>query len=318
MAYCFQPEEAIESAVRRLAAERARNMVSWLDSLEKPEALCEIRKEIKKYRAVLRLFQGHLGKRVFGGEMRLLRHAARGLAEARDAWARVQVFEVLAEKARLTGKRTDPLLQKLRERAQKRAVDLQQLKTVRGLRTTFSTLKQHAAHYRIDEENWDAIRPGLRRSYSCGRKAYEAAMEAPSASNLHAWRRRVKDLWYHCRLLTPARSAYLGPVCSTLKQLSRILGEDHDLVLLDQKLRKLPRRKERRPWKTLVKQRRKVLCQTAFSLGDRLFSEKPSAFIRRMEGFWMAWQRSAALASSRSSVMPGRSGRRLDKTAARS
>src|SRR5680860_812625 len=40
-----------------------------------------------------------------------------------------------------------------------------------------------------------------RRAYKRGRRAYKAALEDPSTENLHAWRRRVKDHWYHHTLL---------------------------------------------------------------------------------------------------------------------
>ena len=49
-----------------------------------------------------------------------------------------------------------------------------------------------------------AIESGLLRSYRDGRKAFAQARREPSIEALHTWRKRVKDLWYHERLLAPA------------------------------------------------------------------------------------------------------------------
>lgn len=290
MPYCFQPDESIQAAARRLSAERAQGALGWLQTLEKPESLHEIRKEIKKYRAVLRLFRPELGTRLFDTEMALLRDAAAQLGNIRDAWVQVQVFDELAQQAGLSAKSVEPLRLALQHRADGHATDVLQAKTARALHENFSKLEKHASRYAIEARGWLALERGIRWSYSRGLKACEAAASDPSAEALHAWRRRVKDLWYHCRLLTPSWPGYFESVCAMLKQLARLLGEDHDLDLLAQRLDELPQRKERRVLKTLIQKRRSELQTAAFSLGARLYAEKPSAFCRRLEGIWRAWQ----------------------------
>ena len=65
-----------------------------------------------------------------------------------------------------------------------------------------------AARLRIDDwqlkkGGWNAIENGLLRAYRQGRTAFALAQREPSLEDLHAWRKRVKDLWYHERLLAP-------------------------------------------------------------------------------------------------------------------
>jgi len=60
-----------------------------------------------------------------------------------------------------------------------------------------------------------------------------ARRKHPHPENYHEWRKRVKEHWYHVRLLevTVADGGYE----KSLKELETALGEDHNLVLLQEK-----------------------------------------------------------------------------------
>lgn len=55
--------------------------------------------------------------------------------------------------------------------------------------------------WKLTQGGWKAIDSGLLRSYQRGRKAFVRAQADRSLEDLHAWRKRVKDLWYQQRLL---------------------------------------------------------------------------------------------------------------------
>src|SRR6185436_16307976 len=84
----------------------------------------------------------------------------------------------------------------------------------------------------IKNKGWAAIGPGVKRSYAAGRKARSLVKATPTPENLHEWRKRVKDLWYHTHLLRPIWPEQMCAVADELEALSEQLGDDHDLVML--------------------------------------------------------------------------------------
>ncbi len=97
------------------------------------------------------------------------------------------------------------------------------------------TLEQTVTWLRLvpaQATGWDALGPGFARQYQHGRKAFHALPEEPSVDELHEWRKRVKDLWYHQRLLRRLWTDAQRPIVAAADELAAILGDDHDLALL--------------------------------------------------------------------------------------
>jgi CHAD domain-containing protein len=82
------------------------------------------------------------------------------------------------------------------------------------------------------ECDWAAIGRGASRAYRAGRAAFVEADIDPTTERLHDWRKRVKDLWYHQRLLSEAWPEVLGVLAEEAHGLSELLGDDHDLGVL--------------------------------------------------------------------------------------
>jgi CHAD domain-containing protein len=71
-------------------------------------------------------------------------------------------------------------------------------------------------------------------SYRRGRQAFTRARGTREMEDLHAWRKRVKDLWYHERLLASTCGPTVRGHAKDLDRLSDLLGDDHDLAVLRQ------------------------------------------------------------------------------------
>src|SRR5262249_41582496 len=85
-------------------------------------------------------------------------------------------------------------------------------------------------------DGYDAIRPGLRATYRAGRKALARARKDPGAQTYHELRKRVKDHWYHMRLLENLWSDVISAYEKSLKDLETWLGDDHNLAVLREKI----------------------------------------------------------------------------------
>lgn len=298
MSYEFTPEESIAAGVIRCACEQLDRAIEALSEdirLEPVDAVHTARKAIKKERALLRLAGGALPGGQPARDNARLRDVARTLSELRDADVMVQTAEAL--EARFTGRLParaftdlqDALLSAGASQRDSAAVD----NLAAGAVQELTEIRRQIDGWQLDDDGWPVIRKGLGRTYRRGRKALSAAETDPTSESLHAWRKRVKDHWYHLRLLAAVCGPIVGGAAREADRLSDVLGDDHDLAVL-------------RDWLSarspglglvdvdallpLVDHRREQLQAEAWGLGHRLYLERPAAFERRLRGLWRAGQ----------------------------
>ena len=85
-------------------------------------------------------------------------------------------------------------------------------------------------------------------------------------------------------------------------RLADLLGDDHDLAVLRSTLVELDGQipRDLDPVLGLIEHRRAQLQTEAMFLGERLYAEKPKAFVRRLRRYWRAWRNETrAVASHR-------------------
>jgi CHAD domain-containing protein len=84
-------------------------------------------------------------------------------------------------------------------------------------------------------ENRDLIRE-IRRTYRKGRRALAIYRSEPGPETFHAWRKRVKELWYHLRMVRESLSPAARKRIDRLEAIGEIAGDAHDLIALRQRL----------------------------------------------------------------------------------
>jgi hypothetical protein len=154
-------------------------------------------------------------------------------------------------------------------------------------------LRGRVESQRVRGDGWKAIEPGLVRNYRRGRRAMRAAHAAPTDDNLHAWRKRTKDLWYHLRLLREIAPHTLKGQVDEAHALADLLGDDHDLAVLAITLRRLAPDLpvDLGALSVLVQTRRSDLQSQAAAAGARLYAESPKRFAGRLHRYWKATRR---------------------------
>lgn len=151
-------------------------------------------------------------------------------------------------------------------------------------------VRERVEDWPLDKGGWKVIESGLRRSYTDGRKAFSRAQSQRSIEGLHAWRKRVKDLWYQERLLAAAAGPVVTGQVKESHRLADLLGDDHDLGMLGQALteRQVHAPVDLDAVVGLIDHRRRELQTEAFYVGARVYAEKPDAFTLRMRCLWTA------------------------------
>ena len=141
--------------------------------------------------------------------------------------------------------------------------------------------------WEFGSEGFDLMRPGLEREYRKGRKALRTVRGDPPAEAVHEWRKRVKDLWYHLRLLHEVWPATMKGAADEAHALSDLLGDHHDLtVLIDDAREQAPDDPGLPELIALAERRQAELLAEALPMGERLYAEKPRLFGRRVARYW--------------------------------
>jgi CHAD domain-containing protein len=289
MAYRLQPDESVPDGLRRCA----REQLDWaIDQLtlrvadDPVEAVHEARKSLKKTRSLLRLGRGTLEPAERRRDNAALRSAGRRLSAARDAEVMLEATDGLAE--RFAGRLPQATFDAIRDHLA--AARLPDSAPTGQVAEELKVVRNRVEHWSSRASGWKALEPGLERSYARGRAALDKAHRQPTVENLHDWRKRSKDLWYHLRLLEPLAPGIVGGAVKDADRLSNLLGDDHDLAVLHEALERGAGDVKIDVGEVLelVEHRREQLQAEAITLGERLYAERPKAFVARMHRYWKA------------------------------
>jgi CHAD domain-containing protein len=284
MAYRLRREKSPASELSRVVTQEFQKALEEIggQSAGRTEAIHEARKHVKKIRAVLRLLQTKLGED-YRIHNRRLRAVAHQLSSLRDADATAETMK--AVRAHFPRLITAPILAAVcsglssRKRGTVARLDPDRLllRVERELRRAAKSMPRQIRH----QGRYAVVRAGAARGYRRARKAMAAVCASPEDSRFHTWRRRVKDHWYHMRLLEDL-GAQAQARARRLKQLETWLGDDHNLVLLRAAILSAPARfgDERTTALVLgcIAKYNTALRRRALKSGERTFASPPGVF----------------------------------------
>jgi CHAD domain-containing protein len=294
MAFHFKKKEPVVKAVRRLCRERIDDALESLKARDCLKSVGNVRKEIKKLRAILRLVRGEIGKGVYRENTKALRVAANRLTALRDAHVKLNAFEALAKhfKRKLPSQPFPKIKKVLRRNYRAEESRFLKSNSAAAVARILRKMKRSVDDLKIESDGWAAIGPGVKEGYRRGRAAYGTVLKKSSPENFHEWRKQVKNLGYYLRMSCKIRPEETGAATDGLEKLGEFLGDDHDLVMLKEFLgEQFKRRKETEALDKLICSRQKELRSAALKLGARFYSEKPDVFCRRLGNYWRLWRK---------------------------
>jgi CHAD domain-containing protein len=281
--------DALVAAAQSIIAD-ARKALTDPD-LPEPEAVHDLRKAFKRWRALLRLLARPLGEpaETVRAEAREL---MRALSGARDAQSALDALDDLR-------KGDPPFSATSTETIRKRLTEIRDA----AEKTSFTPeMRERLSHYldfaALSIESWplhdidfNTVSDGLTITYRRARQLIPDDWRNADAEHLHDLRRRVVEHRHQMDLIEPLWPR-LGQVWSAEAQrLRNQLGACQDLAVLSgftaphQPLA---------PWRSrlipLIESRRATHLKNAARLAGRLFAEKPKAFRRRIDALWSARQ----------------------------
>lgn len=299
MAYRFRRKDrTAQKGVRRIAREQIDKAIASIDSGDDDaEVIYAVRKRCKKLRALLRLTEPAFPD--FTKENRAFSDIARLVGDLRYSH---KMQEAYARLVATYGKELDSKAFKtigkhfrVEREAETSRMDVDARLAAGG--DHLRKARDRVTHWQLDADGWDAVSSGLLSSYE---KAWTAFSQVKETSQIDAYeelRKWVKFHRHHARLLRSISPEIMSERASQARRLGKLLGEHHDLMLFEQKLRAEPEiyGSEADVEVVLILTKRQRIVQEAkvSRTGGKLFAQEPLQLLDNWHKLWSDWDHNA-------------------------
>jgi CHAD domain-containing protein len=274
---------SLRDAVRAMLAK-----VANLKSRGGDKSVHSSRRQMKRIRAALRLLRTALGDSSYRAFNKEVRDAARPLTSLRDAAVLLRALGLLPRLNDVAGCKA---YAKQARRLLRAELASNRCKLTGGaMRKCAASL--HEINRRMETlpakaRDLPSAQRGMKKTYKQGRAAFGAALRRPAPETLHEWRKQVKYLSNQASLVRSLFGAKLKKIRRRSRELETMLGQDHDLVLLEMKLDDLHGKgllktddAVRGVFKGRINRRREKLQAACYGLGRRLYRRSPGKIVR--------------------------------------
>jgi len=284
-----RPDAAIGDALGAVARETLSEARAVLDDKERPDAVAvhDLRKAMKRWRALLRLLEPFLGE-----DARRLRGQARDLARelsgARDAQSAIDALDDLAQSETEVSPRTVASIRGRLDaiRLSAEAGSINEADRER-LRAALDGAGAIVAAWDLAKLSFAELARELARTYQRLREDSPKDWSKAEPDTLHELRSVAVAHRYQMELVEPLWPKFGKLWVEEAQRLRDRLGAFQDLSVL--KGFTVPHG-ALAPWRSrltpLILARQKKHAKAAQRIADRLLAEKPKAFRRRLEALW--------------------------------
>jgi hypothetical protein len=290
MAFRFKLDEPIEREFRRIGLEQIQRAQRQLGANIAPESeIHEARKCIKRIRALLRLGREGLGEKIFHAENGRFRAVAAELAPARDDHVILQTILMLeadaSDAARASLARLKAVLL-----AHGAGTPREYGKRISNAHAALNRAARRFNRLTIKPDDFTTLAKGLTRTYRGGLKRFASAYAQNNDEAFHEWRKCVQAHWRHMSLLSRIWPALFEARVAAARELSQILGEDHDLAILKARLAALHpgalSADDTQEIEQMILARQTALRLASNPRGLLLYAEKAKAHGQRIVALW--------------------------------
>jgi CHAD domain-containing protein len=281
--------DGLAAAARSIIADARAALAD--PELSDAEAVHEVRKALKRWRALMRLLARPLGEQAEAMRTEA-RELMRALGSARDAQS---TLDAVADLRKTDMPFSETSMDTIRARLGEIKNSAEQAGFTKEMRDRLTRYLDYAT---LSLERWPlkaidfaTVADALTSTYRRARQLLPDSWRDAEAEHLHDLRRRVVEHRHQMDLIEHLWPR-LGQVwAEEAQRLRNRLGACQDLAVLatftgpHQPLA---------PWRSrltpVIEARRATHLKTAARLAGRLFAEKPKAFRRRIEALWSARQ----------------------------
>lgn len=291
MSYRLKLREPLAEGLRRVGLDQVEMAETKLRGQEEPaRAVHDVRRCLKRLRALLRLIRPGLEDDVYLREAKRLVDTGRLLAGARDGHVMLQTLRVLEARHGALPEDGNARLADALAALDMAAPDKVLAARNRAVKRLAGTRKFLAGPL-LDTVEVRHVFDGMAKTYKKARRARRVCQRQPADESFHDWRKSAQQHWRHMQLLTRGWPEEFAARADEAKELSQLLGEDHDLSVLASFARAhaqdLPETAVA-ALQTQCSTSQQELRRLAELRGNRLFAETSKALRDRLAGYWDA------------------------------
>src|SRR5437879_7410012 len=234
MGFRLKLRESLPDGLKRVFREQ---MQSALELCRRPVkqrgvTVHEVRKHLKKLRAALRLAIGEVGKNRHAREDRCVREIGRLVSDLRVAQVRLQtLIHLRGDTAKGSGENHFPRIEELLS-LERESFSAAFAGWQKQAIPKLERVGERLSKWPLAGITWKQICGTVGKTYKRGQRGLVKTIKKPQPENFHAWRKRVKDLWYQLRILQPLNRVVLEKIAADAEVLGELLGREHDFDFL--------------------------------------------------------------------------------------
>jgi CHAD domain-containing protein len=269
MPFYLLDREPIATGLRRIAHEQIAIALRELgdDDLPVQHRVHSLRSRSKKLRGLLRL-PGPLMSEAFEIEDRRFHAAARAVAAPRDQAVCARTIFALEDAGDGTGIADEPIPAAAIEQA----------------RETMAECETAVDTWPLPVEDFADLAPGVALTYRKCLDAWHAVRREPGDVDFHRLRKWTKYHWYQIRILERLNRPALHRRRKHFRRLQLILGDAHDLALLQARLTGNDERSARLLRRAIA--RKEDLYAQAVRKGRRAFERSADELVADLARYW--------------------------------
>lgn len=279
MAFVLAPSETPGAGLERVIAEQvAKLSAECIDAGEYASAFAhKARVRAKRVRAALRLARPLMGGKTFRHENKWWRDAGRLLSELRDAGARLEALETL--RPVLVARIGTAMTRKLTERFESEKHEIDAATAIAKFRKMLDERRDDLAP-KLDAGDRGAAIEAMGDTYREARRTMAVALETEDPLLLHEWRKQAKYHALQARLMRLTFPEVLDGRVADVRALAERLGEVQDIEIVAEGAKSWAEAPAN--FSGVLAMRRKLLVGEARGAGEKLFSDKPKAWMRQL------------------------------------
>jgi CHAD domain-containing protein len=285
----LRPDLAVGEALLAIARSILAAARTAIEEPGKPDsrAVHDFRRQMKRWRALLRLLDPFLGEG--GRRLRMqARDLARALGGARDAQSALDALDDLADHDLALSPRS---LATVRARAEQMRQTAETTILTGDMRVSVSAALDDAeaaiGGWPLQALVFGDVAQRLARGYRSAARARPEHWAEAGAEELHELRKRVVNHRYQMDIVRPLWRRFVKMWTGEAQRLRERLGKNQDLLVLE---RLTGPHQPLAHWRSrllpAIEKRRATHVKKSARIAERLFLEKPKAFRRRLETMW--------------------------------
>lgn len=297
MAYRFKLKENLQEGVRRIAVEQVEKVLAApRQRHERVVWVHDVRKTMKRLRALLRCVRAGLGEKAFRQENAALRLIARNLSGLRDR----DVMAVTIAGLSGRDKDLDEALAWLgsclasANASPANGGSRSAGAVVREAVEALAIARERLGAIDVDGDLVEVVAAGLRTCQRTGREAVERLALDPTDENVHEVRKAAQTYQRQHTLVHSVWPELSGVRVAAAKALSQMLGDAQDLAVLAAAARQHATRDDPHASElagrvvAACRDRQAELRKIAIPMATRLFATKPKAMAAELIEQWSA------------------------------